>query len=471
MDAAQLSRRGFLAGAAAGALAGHAAGASCRADASAGPRREIPSRTVTVGKGKYRGTTNAVLQQAVDDVAKAGGGTVIVPAGVYEMRDALHLRSGVRVVGGRAAILRKAPSVESRIPAYLGYGHYEIIVAEPDKFPVGTGVHILDGGSGGFYTTVATVIGRDGDRLLINRMLNHDYHSRNNARAVSVFALVEAEGVHDAAIEGLTIDGQAERQSMVLNGCRGGGVFLIGSRRVAVRRVEVRGYRGDAISFQQCADILVEGCHIHDNTGTGLHPGSGSVRYVMQDNRVHDNGGCGVFYCLRTTHSICRRNELRANGRQGISIGERDTDHLIEANKIVANGAEGVLWRGFTYRGGDRVVLRTNQIGPNGAKGKRSEVALAGGLRDVHVLDNALAPGQGGAVHVGAGCQRVSIAGNRIAGQAQRRDDVAGAGSGVGLARPKQLPKVGPAALPLDGARHLAVERLDAWDERSMWPA
>ena len=34
---------------------------------------------------------------------------------------------------------------------------------------------------------------------------------------------------------------------------------------------------------------------------------------------------------------------------------------------------------------------------------------------------------------------------------------------------PEQLPKVGPEALPLDGARHLAVAQLEAWDERRMW--
>jgi hypothetical protein len=199
-------------------------------------------------------------------------------------------------------------------------------VAEPDKFPVGTGVHVLDSGAGGFYTTVATVVGRDGDRLLLSRMLNHDYHARKNARAVSVFPVVEGDG-------------------------------------------------------------------IHDNAGTGLHPGSGSVRYLMQDNRVHDNSECGVFYCLRTTHSICRRNELRGNGRQGISIGERDTDHRIEGNEIAGNAEEGVLWRGFTYRGGDRVVLTKNEIASKGAKGKRSQVALAGGLCDVCVLDNTSRPG------------------------------------------------------------------------------
>jgi hypothetical protein len=469
MDARKLSRRTFLAGTAAGALAGGAAAPAARAASEPQMRKKRGTATLTVDAAAPGGRTNAAIQQAVDAAAAAGGGTVVVPSGVWEMRDALRLRSGVRVVGREGAVLRKAPSAESRIPAFLGYGHYEIIVEEPDKFPVGTGVHVFDSGAHGFYTTVATVIGREGDRLFINRMLNHDYHLRKDARAVSVFPLVEAAGACDAAVENLVLDGRADAQSMTLNGCRGGGVFLIGSRRVAVRGVEVRNYRGDAVSFQQCTDVLIATCHIHDNTGTGLHPGSGSVRYVMQDNRVHDNGGCGIYYCLRTTHSICRRNVFRANGREGISIGERDTDHLIEGNTVTGNAGEGVLWRGFVYDGGSRVVLAKNTVGPNAAKGRGAEIALAGGLEDVHVLENALTPGPGGAVHLGKGCRNVTVAVNTVGGRAQRRADIAGAADGVRLTRPERLPEVGPAACPLDGARHLAIERLEPWDEAATW--
>ena len=475
MAAEDLSRRRFLGtslGAAAAGLVSGRGSDTVRAGrtavrAAAEPQEPMP--TVTAGEGKYAGRTNAAIQRAVDDMAEAGGGTVIVAPGTYEMHDALHLRSGVRVVGRDGPVLEKAASAESRIPDFLGYGHYEVTVEEPEKFPVGTGVHVLDDAAGGFYTTVATVVGRDGERLFINRMMNHDYHVKRNARVVSVFPIVEGEGVADACVEGMVIDGSAARQSMFLNGCRGGGVFLILCGRVALRNVEVRDYRGDGISFQQCTDILVEGCHVHGNAGSGLHPGSGSVRYVMQDNRLLENEGCGIYYCLRTTHSICRRNTIRGNGRCGISVGERDTDHLIEANTVAGNAEEGVLLRGFARRGGDRVLLVKNTIGPNGAKKQRPEIALAGGLTDVHVLDNALTPGQAGAVTVGKGCRNVSFADNTVAGRGQRPDDVAGAADGLLFERPKRLPAVGPKALAPDGARHLAMARLGPWDEQRMW--
>jgi hypothetical protein len=423
-------------------------------------------RTIAVGEGKHTGDTHTVIQRAVDELAAAGGGTAVVLPGVYRMHDALHLRSRVHVVGRPGAILRKVPSVTSPLLDYVGYGHYEVSVAEPEKFPVGTGVHVLDDDSGGFYTTVGTVTGRQGERLFIHRMLNHDYHPNRSGRVVSVYALVEADGIEDASIDGLTIDGNSGEETFTLNACRGSGVFIIGSARLAVRNVEVYAYRGDGIGFQQSTDILVERCHVHGNTGNGLHPGSGTVRYVIQDNRLHDNGGCGIFYCLRTSHSRCCRNEIRDNAAAGISIGERDSDHLIEENRISGSGGEGIVFRPPHRRSGDRTVLLRNEIGPNGTKTAGPEVTIAGGLADVHVLENSFTPGHGPALSVGQGCCHISFAGNKVSGRKQRPEDVAGAAGDVSFSRPARLPDVGPAALPLDGARHLAVAKLEPWDER-----
>ncbi len=414
------------------------------------------SKTITID---FRdGRTSVTLQRAVDEVA-AGGGVVEVPQGVYLMQDALHLRSGVRVVGEPGAVLLKAPSVTSPLLDYIGYGHYEFSVSDPDRFRVGMGVHICDDRSGGFYDTVATIIARQGDLFYIDRMLNHDYHPANNGRVTSLFPIIEGFQIADAEVEGLTLDGNPE-EARTLNGCRGGGVFLLLSQNVRLQGIEVRHFKGDAISFQQCADITIRGCHLHDNTGAGLHPGSGSVRYVMEENNVHDNGGCGVFYCLRTTHSICASNRLQRNGAAGISVGERDTDHLICHNTIVDNHRQGILFRPAQVHGGDRVRIEANTIGPNCRGDAEYEIDIQSGLHDIAIVDNAIQPGKVGTLSVGAGCERICFTGNRIAGQEQQPADIGGDTTPVQLESPADFPPVGPAALPLDGAMHLNIATL-----------
>lgn len=407
--------------------------------------------------------TNATIQEMVDAAAARGGGTVNVPAGVYLMHDALHLRSNVHIVGEPGAVLKKVPSVTSRLVDCLGYGHYEFHVAEPEKFRVGMGVHLLDDNAGGFYTTVATITERRGDTFFVSRPFSHDYGFKFNGKAVSVYPLIEGEDVQDASVTGLALDGNNGEETFQLNGCRGGGIFLITSHRVSFKNVEVHHYRGDALSFQQCSDIRVESCDIHHNTASGLHPGSGSVRYVMRGNHVHHNGGFGVFYCLRTTHSICEENRIHDNDEAGISVGERDTDHLIRANTITDNAGPGIDFRVPHHTSGDRTLLVENTLRNNCTRFGAAEIMIPRGLTDIHLSGNVIDPagGAASAVSVEVGAKRISAVSNRIAGRPQQAGDFP---TGlVSTTAPADLSHVGPAALALDGARHLRIETLPAW--------
>ena len=69
--------------------------------------------TVTVGPARADlvGTDHRVLQAAVDYVASLGGGTVQILPGTYRLRNALYLRSKVRIAGsGEDTVLLKKPS-------------------------------------------------------------------------------------------------------------------------------------------------------------------------------------------------------------------------------------------------------------------------------------------------------------------------------------------------------------------------
>ena len=168
--------------------------------------------TVGLAGADIIGHTNREIQAAVDRVAAQGGGEVRILAGTYDMEDALHLRSGVKIKGeGEKTVLKKLPSVRSALSADLGYGHYDVSLAEPEKFRVGMGVHIHDDRSGGFYDTVATLTWREGDRFGLSRMLNHDYGRYAKAVVTSVYPVISGYNLEDAAVENLAIDGTRPR--------------------------------------------------------------------------------------------------------------------------------------------------------------------------------------------------------------------------------------------------------------------
>src|SRR5213594_3797985 len=73
---------------------------------------------LTVGpkKADLVGSTDRVIQAAVDYVARLGGGTVHVLPGTYRMRNSVFLHSKVRVLGsGTDSVLFKEPSVATRL--------------------------------------------------------------------------------------------------------------------------------------------------------------------------------------------------------------------------------------------------------------------------------------------------------------------------------------------------------------------
>ena len=382
---------------------------------------------------------SAAIQAAVDRVAAEGGGKVVIPPGVFLMHDSLHVRSGVHVEGaGRETVLRKAAEVRSALSADLGYGHYDVSVAEPDRFEIGMGVLVADDRAGGFYQTVATLTWRDGDHFGISRMLNHDYARHENGFIASVFPVISADGVEDASVSNLAIDGNRDGNPTWLNGCRGGGVFLIQTRSVALRGLHVANLNADGISFQQTVGTAIEDCVCEDNVGHGLHPGSGSVGAVMRRCTCRRNGTDGIFYCLRVSYSLCEECTVEANARHGISIGGRDTDHLIHRNVVRGNGREGIYFRpADAVMAGHRNVLEANHLAGNCRSQGDAEIHVAAPVRGVYLLGNRIEPASD------------AVAPIRIADGATVHHDAADPPLAVG-----------PDPAPPDATRHLACRPL-----------
>jgi len=419
----------------------------------------MTGQSIRVGEGDYAGSDNAAIQRAVDATAARGGGTVELPAGTFVLRDSVHLRSGVALVGqGTDTVLLKAPSVASALAGRVIFGHCELLVERPDLFEPGMGVTVQDADATCIYTTVGTVVERHGHSLYIDRPVNHDYNPHRDGRVVGIFPLVSAGGVRDVRIADLRLDGADDAEPM--NGCRGGGVFAWDARNVVVENVEVLRYNGDAVSFQKCIDVVVRRCHVHGNTGCGLHPGCGSVRYLFADNDVHDNGGDGLFYCVATTHSLCQGNSFRHNGAAGISVGDRDTDHLIRRNEVRDNGGPGIRFREVPFQGGDRTVVEQNVLSGNCTDSGDAQIVIGAGLRDVTLRGNRFEGLAGMAVELPARAEAIHLIANRVdggeCGPGHVRDP---AGLAVFGEREEPL-RVGPRAAGPRAARHLGPEPL-----------
>ncbi|UCH33656.1 MAG: right-handed parallel beta-helix repeat-containing protein [Armatimonadota bacterium] len=417
--------------------------------------------TVGIAEGEFRGADNRAVQAAIDAMAGSGGGIVRVLPGTYVLDDSVHLRDNVTLIGsGAETILRKGPEVYSKLSEDLGYGHYDVSIAEPDKFRVGMGVTIRDERAVGFYETIATLLWRDGERFGVDHMLNHDYARGCGGEIYTSFAPISAKFVSNVEVRDLVVEGNKDDNPHVLNACRGAGVYLLAARHARVANVVVRDLNGDAIGFQQCTHVAVEDCLMENNTGHGLHPGSGSAGAVMRGCRCIGNGRDGVFFCLRATYSICEECEFIGNGNRGVSIGDRDTN-----NAIVRCTVSGNLAAGMALRETDQVMaahttlVAENAVADNCVESEDAEIAVLAPARDVHILNNRIEH-RGGprpvfAIKTCPDVRNVHVHANRCTGEFKEEIRVEGDGGGVLLSPPATPLPVGPGAAPDHADWHL----------------
>ena len=323
--------------------------------------------TITVGpkKADIVGNNEKALQAAVDWVARYGGGTVKVLSGTYRLRNAVHMASKVRLLGsGSDSVLFKEASITTPIAADSDWFDQEVTLKNASGFRIGDGIAIQTKNPhhGGKDVYKGTLVARSGNRFKLSKALRKNYWLMGNTTASTLFPIINCEFVEDVVIENITLDGNRDN-NVNFNGNYAGGIFAQDCSRLAFRDVTSRNYNGDGFSWQICHDVVVEGCHSHDNAGLGLHPGSGSQRPIMRANRLERNN-IGIFFCWGVRHGLAENNKCIENRAYGVSIGHRDTDNLVRQNDILRSGKSGVLFR--PERGKDfaphRNVIEQNRI-------------------------------------------------------------------------------------------------------------
>ena len=380
--------------------------------------------SISVGpkKADLVGTNEKALQAAVDYMARMGGGTVRVLPGEYRLRNAVHLRDKVRILGsGEDSVLIKEASVKVKLADDSDWYDQEITLENATGFRVGDGVCLRakNPHDGGNTVIKRTLVARSGNRFKLNAGLRKNLWLSGNPTAATLFPLLNCEHVKHVAIENITLDGNRANNEN-LNGNYAGCIFAQDCSRLTFRNVEARNYNGDGMSWQICHDVVVENCHSHDHNGLGLHPGSGSQRPVMRGNKLERNN-IGIFFCWGVRHGIAENN-INIENDIGISIGHRDTDNFILNNDVLRSKKGGIVFRPDN-RGKDfgphRNRVEKNRIIDSGNEAGIG-VEVRGNIRDITLKANEIRETRGAqqrvGVHVGEETKDVKLIDNKIEG-------------------------------------------------------
>jgi hypothetical protein len=387
--------------------------------------------TLTVGNDKADlcGRDERVIQAAVDTVARMGGGTVRLLPGTFKLRNAVYLCSNLRLIGsGPETVLIKEPSVTSKLSADSDWYDQEITLADAAGFKVGDGVCLRakNPHNGGATVIKRTLVARSGNRFKLDKGLRENLWGAGNPTASTLFPILSGEFVTNVTIENLTLDGN-KANNQELDGNYAGCIFLQDCANFDIRRVIARNYNGDGISWQICHDVTVEDCESRDHTGLGLHPGSGSQRPLMRNNKVIGNN-IGIFFCWGVKFGLAENNIVEDTKTAGISVGHRDTDNVIRNNTIKRSGKVGILFRpergaGFT---GDRNLVEQNTVIDTGDE-SAAAIDVQGTTAALTFRANDLRENRSAAKRVGirisADAKDIVLDSNKVEGFAVRVDD------------------------------------------------
>ena len=361
--------------------------------------------TVSVGQraGQISGSDHRAIQAAVDYVAGLGGGTVEVLPGTYRFRNAVYLRSNVRLVGhGDDTVLFQEPVVESKLAEDSDWFDQEITLDDARGFEIGDGICLqtLRQDAVGEVVLRRTLVARNGNRFKLDRSPRENKWLMYDTTVSTIFPLLTAEYANNIVIENLTIDGNGAKNPLI-SGNYSACIWLHDTNNTAIRSVTASSYSGDGIVWGICHDIHVEDCRILNNQGLGLHPSSGSQRPIIRGNTLDGNLD-GLFFCWGVKFGLAENNTILNNRRHGISIGHHDDYNVIRDNFVESSGRAGVIFReergpDFTPRG-NRV--ESNRVVNTGDE-QAAAIDVTGGTGGNVIARNTLVEMRGPAERVG----------------------------------------------------------------------
>lgn len=349
--------------------------------------------TITVGgeQADVHGFSNKAIQLAVNALPVEGG-IVKLNDGIFELKDAVHLRSHVNLIGsGPATVLKRASGFKSRLIDDADIGELKLMVEDASGFEPGMSVQIWDEPQSSCWNVSAGTITDIKDNVLyIDSYLVRDYRADRGGWVSNAGAGVLIKDAENVVVSNLVIDGNRPHHEPV-DGCNGGGVAVFKSKNVTIDNIHVKDFNGEGITWQITENVTVQNCEIEGSANMGMHPGTGSPKSRILNNNSHHNSVDGMFICWRVHHSVVKGNLFHHNGRHGICTGHKDTDVVFEDNHIFENGSDGINLREENSRNSPhRNTFSNNLIENNGQNGEGYGFAVYSTPQNLVIRDNTI---------------------------------------------------------------------------------
>lgn len=354
------------------------------------------------------------INKAIEACNKAGGGRVVVPAGVF-LTGAIRLRSNVNLHVSKGATLKFATNAQAYLPVvHTRWEGMELMHISPliyafeEKNIAITGEGTLDGQGKSFFWKWhgSPRFGGDMEKMSQRpaRAKLYEYMDRNAPVAERVFGdghWLRPQFIQPYRCENVLVEGIKIVDSPMWE------VHPVLCKNVTVRNihVETHGPNNDGCNPESCKDVLIENCHFD----------TGDDCIAIKSGRNNDGRRLNT-----PSENIIIRNCMFKDGHGGVTVGSEisggvrnvfahdnklDSPDLWTAIRFKNNASRGGKLENFFYKNNtigtvSRAVIEIDFNYEEGAKGDHTPLVrnlqvdgltAANGNRavDLQGLDNA----------------------------------------------------------------------------------
>jgi parallel beta-helix repeat protein len=387
-----------------------------------------PVNEVDAGQFYDTKSTTSGIQEAIDSLGGKGG-RVRVPAGRWHLSRSIWVPSGVSLVGdGPSTILQISALKVARLAKDIRKGGRVLTLRGQVPFKVGQEIGVSDDKRGGWWGTHGIVEKIEKNQVTISARFNRALSAKDDAKAVSLFPAITAEGESDLELADFTIRGPRKYKGKWWDFTYSA-IHLVLCQRARVTNVTVFEWPSDGIGVQRGSDVQVSQCQAHECRGHGFHPGTGLARSVWSHNIGKGNGGDGFFFCARVHHSTCSDSVFSENGLSGIGGVARGGDHhniisdnvcsynqkwgieatrgdeqVITGNLVLSNSQEKTgEYPGIRLHDMERNVVTSNRLADDQDQPTQTQGVVESGETDYNLVSSNLCVGmEEGIVIIGA---------------------------------------------------------------------
>ncbi len=346
---------------------------------------------------RLRAESENAIQQQIDAAIKAGGGEVVIPAGVHllprglMLKDARHVRLVAEEPG--KSILQLGPLAFAEAFADAPPGAAEIPVKRSQNFTAGMRLWIEADGERDAFTgkpkpyQLAVLKAAEDARFVLEAPLKFPVPAGTFIRHADAPNLIEIRGVsEDVQLDGLVLDGgRREADPPVRGHAQLCGVFASGAysydagptgprvKGMSVTRCTIRNCFGRGIAFYAVEGAVVEDSVITGTNDEAIDLDHFTVKTVVRRNRV---ANCLVGVELNdASDCVVEENEFRGT-QTGLNLWRWcKQPGLNERNRITRNAFLNQSGNGLQIATG----TATNLIADNRIEGAgRNGISLSG---------------------------------------------------------------------------------------------